>query len=61
MTTKTKKITTEDAEKLIAEKITRLSKSKKQIERKEAGQLGELLGAWRRGRIGDQMLINAAC
>ena len=50
----------EEAEKIIAEKITRLAKSKDRRERMKAGQLGELIGAWRRGHVGDSQIINAA-
>lgn len=48
-----------DAEKALAAKITKLNAGDKKA-RKEAAQLGELLGAWRNGRIGDCALINAA-
>ncbi len=50
---------TTQAAKIIGAKINQLQ-SGERAQRKEAAQLGQLLGAWNRGRIGDCQLINAA-
>lgn len=44
----------------LSAKIARLQASSNKGDRLEAGQLGEMLGEWKRGQIGDAAIKNAA-